>query len=78
MCVNHVEKRLGKALRSLVAQGKARKVTPGGTAQESLKDTTITKLQSYYRKAIKKNMPDVQATRTAIMATLNHMNSTYN
>lgn len=75
-CVNHVEKRLGTALRNLVATEKAKKVVLGGRAAGALKDTTITTLQSYYRMAIKNNMPDVKAAKNAILATIEHMSST--
>lgn len=58
-CMNHLSKRVGTALRNLVSEEKARKVTLGGRKEGSLKDTTTVKLQSYYHKAIKKNMPNI-------------------
>lgn len=75
-CTNHVEKRLGTALRNLVQTEKARGVTLGGRGQATLKVDNINKLQSYYRLAIQKNAPDVQAMRNAILATIHHANST--
>lgn len=75
-CMNHLSKRVGTSLRNLVSEEKVRGVTLGGKAAGSLKDFTIIKLQSYYHKAIKENMPDIPAAQKAVMATLDHMNST--
>ncbi|GFU37700.1 uncharacterized protein TNCV_1465811 [Trichonephila clavipes] len=52
------------------------KVTLGGRKQGSLTDKYITKLQNYYRKAIKDNVPDTDKMKTAIYASLMHCSST--
>ncbi|GFT42017.1 uncharacterized protein TNCV_1668381 [Trichonephila clavipes] len=52
------------------------KVTLGGRKQGSLTDKNITKLQNYYRKAIKDNVPDTDKMKTAIYASLMHCSST--
>ncbi|GFU86106.1 uncharacterized protein TNCV_835601 [Trichonephila clavipes] len=52
------------------------KVTLGGRKQGSLTDKNITKLQNYYRKAIKGNVPDTDKMKTAIYASLMHCSST--
>ncbi|GFX65825.1 uncharacterized protein TNCV_2043581 [Trichonephila clavipes] len=53
-----------------------KKVTLGGRKQGSLTDKNITKLQNYYRKAIKDNVPDTDKMKTAIYASLMHCSST--
>ena len=75
-CINHVGKRLGTALRTLVKSSKACGVTLGGKSHGSLKDVTITKLTNYYHNAISRNKEDVVAMKTAIFATLTHCMST--
>ncbi|GFT19638.1 uncharacterized protein TNCV_2535081 [Trichonephila clavipes] len=52
------------------------KVTLGGRKQGSLTDKNITKLQNYYRKAIKDNVPDTNKMKTATYASLTHCSST--
>ena len=46
-CINHVSKRLGKALREV-----AKKEKLGGRKEAALTGSVITRLNSYYRKAI--------------------------
>ncbi|GFT24546.1 uncharacterized protein TNCV_3253511 [Trichonephila clavipes] len=75
-CLNHTAKRLGTSLRNKVKEWKVKKVTLGGRKQGSLKDKNITKLQNYYRKAIKDNVPDTDKMKTAIYASLMHCSST--
>ncbi len=75
-CINHVSKRLNTALRNTVKEWKVKKVTLGGKKAGSLKETTISKLQNYYRKAIKDNAPDVAKMKSSIFATLFHCMST--
>lgn len=75
-CLNHVSKRLGAALRTLVSDERARGVRLGGNRKGSLTSAVMTKLQSYYRQAIMSKMPDVEAARKAIWASILHMNST--
>ena len=52
-CINHMSKRLGTGLRELVKKEASLGVTLGGRGEGTLKDTTITKLQGYYRYAFK-------------------------
>ncbi|GFT47433.1 uncharacterized protein TNCV_3749841 [Trichonephila clavipes] len=75
-CMNHIAKRLGTSLRNKVREWKVKKVTLGGRKQGSLTDKNITKLQNYYRKAIKDNVPDNDKMKTAIYASLMHCSST--
>ncbi|GFV48614.1 uncharacterized protein TNCV_5068991 [Trichonephila clavipes] len=75
-CLNHTAKRLGTSLRNKVKEWKVKKVTLGGRKQGSLTDKNITKLQIYYRKAIKDNVPDTDKMKTAIYASLMHFSST--
>ncbi|GFT54212.1 uncharacterized protein TNCV_2467241 [Trichonephila clavipes] len=75
-CLNHIAKRLGTSLRNKVKEWKVKKVTLGGRKQGSLTDKSITKLQNYYRKAIKDNVPDTDKMKTAIYASLMHCSST--
>lgn len=51
-CINHVSKRLGTALRALVAHWRAQKVTLGGRLHGSLKAETIKSLTKYCGNAI--------------------------
>ncbi|GFY31797.1 uncharacterized protein TNCV_4201061 [Trichonephila clavipes] len=76
-CLNHIAKRLGTSLRNKVKEWKVKKVTLGGRKQGSLTDKNITKLQNYYRKAIKDNVPDTDKMKTATcIASLMHCSST--
>ncbi|GFY01960.1 uncharacterized protein TNCV_5098211 [Trichonephila clavipes] len=70
------DKRLGTALRSTVKDCRAQGISLGGKAHGSLKEATIKKLTTYYRKAILRNKGDVNARKTAIYATLLHSIST--
>ncbi|GFU23184.1 uncharacterized protein TNCV_3516171 [Trichonephila clavipes] len=69
-------KQLGTALRSTVKDCRAQGISLGGKAHGSLKEATIKKLTTYYQKAILRNKGDVNATKTAIYATLLHSIST--
>ncbi|GFX73468.1 uncharacterized protein TNCV_3402791 [Trichonephila clavipes] len=73
-CLNHIAR--GTSLRNKVKEWKVKKVTLGGRKQGSLTDKNITKLQNYYRKAIKDNVPDTDKMKTAIYASLMHCLST--
>ncbi|GFV16866.1 uncharacterized protein TNCV_3363631 [Trichonephila clavipes] len=64
------------SLRNKVKEWKVKKVILGGRKQGSLTDKNITKLQNYYRKAIKDNVPDTDKMKTAIYASLMHCSST--
>lgn len=76
-CINHVSKRLGTALKNLVKECKAKKVTLGGKSHGSLKDSTINKLTKYYHNAIASCMnKDENAMKQAVLATLHHCVST--
>lgn len=76
-CINHVSKRLGTALRNEVKVCKAKKITLGGKAYGSLKESTIKKLTKYYHNAIFSNVnKDVTSVKNSILATLDHCTST--
>lgn len=75
-CINHVAKRLGKALSDKVKEWKIKGVTLGGKKRGNLTEDNIRRLQNYYRKAIKDNAPNVDAMKTAILASLQHCMST--
>lgn len=76
-CINHVSKRLGTALRNEIKACKAKKITLGGKAHGSLKDSTIKKLTRYYHNAIFSNInKDVVSVKNSILATLHHCSST--
>ena len=51
-------------------------MTLGGRQVGGLKDTTIEKITSYYRKAISDHTPNVEEMKMAIYATLRHYSST--
>ncbi|KAK4324624.1 hypothetical protein Pmani_004737 [Petrolisthes manimaculis] len=68
-CINHISKRVGKALRNYV-QKKSRK---GSLTQVS--EVTLGKIQEYYRKAIIRNK-NVEKMRKAIFAIIEHCSST--
>ncbi|GFX90084.1 uncharacterized protein TNCV_2420681 [Trichonephila clavipes] len=65
----------GTSLRNKVKEWKVKKVTLGGRKQGSLTDKNITKLQNYYRTAVKDNVPDTDKMKTAIYASLMHCSS---
>ncbi|CAN7944761.1 unnamed protein product, partial [Ixodes pacificus] len=71
-CINHVQKRMGSALRALITKGK--KGQPlggrGGLTQELIK-----RLTSYYGMALRSH-PDVDEMQRAVMATFYHITST--
>ncbi|KAJ4449226.1 hypothetical protein ANN_00623 [Periplaneta americana] len=75
-CVNHVGKRLGTALRTVVLDSGKQRQQLSGQAHGSLKSATINKLQKYQSKAIYRNKRDTKTTKTAIYATLLHSIST--
>ena len=70
-CINHVSKRLGKALKEVAKQKKL-----GGKKQGALTGTVITRLNSYYRKAIVSHPNDIDAIKKEIFASLSHCGST--
>lgn len=54
-CINHVSKRLGTALRNLVADNSKLGVTLGGRGDGKLTQMVMKRLQAYYTKAIRSN-----------------------
>ncbi|KAE8742066.1 hypothetical protein FOCC_FOCC012393 [Frankliniella occidentalis] len=75
-CVNHINKRLGNALREAVNKSTARGEKLGGRGDNTLTLAKKFKLQRYYSKAIIKNSGDVKQMQKAIKATLYHCSST--
>eukprot|EP00795_Rhopilema_esculentum_P002650 gene2650-847_t len=73
-CINHVSKRMGKALRDFVAICKSQKQSVSGKGK--LTNEKITKIQNYYGRAIKDNTDDIDVMRKRIFAILFHMSST--
>ncbi|XP_077517393.1 uncharacterized protein LOC144128162 [Amblyomma americanum] len=71
-CINHVKKRIGAALRSLVA--KAKKGEPLG-GKGGLTQQLIKKLTNYYGLALR-NHSEVEEMQRAVMATYYHITST--
>ena len=74
-CLNHVAKRLGTALRNVVADCRKKGVTLGGHGRGRLTQNTIRKLTIYYRRAIR-GATGVDAMKRAVNATLHHCYST--
>ena len=72
-CVNHVSKRMGTALRNIVATSKAQKDSLSGKGK--LTQEKITKIQNYYGRAIKDNANDVELLKKRIFAILFHLSS---
>ena len=75
-CINHVAKRLGTALRKVVAEEKKGGTTLGGRGYGKLTQVTITKLTAYYGKAIRGHPGDLDGMCDAVFATLLHAAST--
>ena len=73
-CVNHVSKRMGTALCTLVATAKAQKQSISGKGK--LTEIKIKKIQNYYGRAIKDHSSDIQILKRLIMAILLHLSST--
>lgn len=71
-CINHVKKRMGSALRALVA--KSRKDQPIG-GRGGLTQDLIKKLTNYYGMALRRHS-DVAEMQKAVMATFYHVTST--
>ena len=70
-CVNHAEKRMGTALRKAAKSAKL-----GGRGVGRLTTLKATKLQTYYGRALRGNVGNVDATKEAVWATLFHSMST--
>lgn len=71
-CVNHVSKRLGAALRNVVADTRKQGITLGGRGEGRLTQVIIGKLTLYYARAIRGNNESADAMANAIWATLFH------
>lgn len=70
-CINHVSKRMATRLKE------AKKSEGlGGRGEGNLTDDHITKLQGFYHKAIKENLPNVKKMQNAVLASLYHCAST--
>eukprot|EP00795_Rhopilema_esculentum_P017497 gene17497-9115_t len=73
-CINHVSKRMGSALRNLVAESKAQKQPVSGKGK--LTQEKMLKIQNYYGRAIKNHAGDIPLLKKRIMAILLHLSST--
>ncbi|XP_075732280.1 uncharacterized protein LOC119186949 [Rhipicephalus microplus] len=74
-CINHVQKRMGTALRNLVQKQKCDgKRGLGGKGR--LTGELITRLSTYYGRAQKSHEGDVGEMQKAVMATYRHVTST--
>ena len=73
-CVNHVTKRMGTALRTLLDKQKAMGESIGGRGK--LTEDMVKKLQGYYGAAIKANSGNLEAMKQAVWATYFHIAST--
>uniref|UniRef100_A0A1E1XP14 Putative kolobok-8 hm n=1 Tax=Amblyomma sculptum TaxID=1581419 RepID=A0A1E1XP14_AMBSC len=71
-CVNHVQKRMGTALRSLVNKAKKGEALGG---KGGLTQDVIKRLTSYYGLALRSST-NVEEMQRAVMATLHHISST--
>ena len=74
-CINHVGKRLGTGLRTLVDTWKARHVTLGGRGRGRLTQNAIRKLQIYFTRAIHRHST-ASDMRDDILSGLRHCFST--
>ncbi|CAN8029505.1 unnamed protein product [Ixodes persulcatus] len=73
-CVNHVQKHMGTALRTLITkQKKSSSENLGGKGR--LTADLITKLSAYYGWALKSHKGDGEAMQKAVMATYHHVTS---
>ena len=70
-CINHVDKRM---LSALLSRAKTEKL--GGNGKGALTKQKCMKLQKYYRKALRENLGNPEAMRTAAWASLLHSVST--
>ncbi len=73
-CINPLSKRMGTALRNMVAVSKAQKNSISGKGK--LTNTKMKRLQNYYGKAVKDHSHDTKLCRRRIMAILFHLSST--
>ncbi|KAM7311103.1 hypothetical protein ISCGN_008011 [Ixodes scapularis] len=73
-CLNHVHKRMGAALRTLVEKKKAQGESLGGKGK--LTQDKIKKITNYFGYAFRSHKHDVPGMERAVQATLLHMTST--
>lgn len=73
-CVNHVSKRMGTALRNLIAVARAQGKPITGKGK--LTAIKVAKIQNYYGRAIKDHAQDLELLKKRIFAILFHMSST--
>lgn len=73
-CVNHVTKRMGTALRTLLEKSKAQGKPLGGRGK--LTDERVKKLTNYYGRAIKDHAGNLDAMEQAVWASFFHTLST--
>ncbi|KAH7937546.1 hypothetical protein HPB49_012998 [Dermacentor silvarum] len=76
-CVNHVQKRMGTALRNCVAKHRGPGLESLG-GKGHLTGDLINNLSSYYGWALKTHKGDVDATQRVVMATYHHVTSNDN
>ena len=72
-CINHVSKRMGTALRTLVDVSKAQGKSISGRGK--LTKEKILKIQTFYGRAVKDNANDIPLLKKWIFAILFHMSS---
>lgn len=79
-CVGHIQKRMGSRLRRLKAKLRGSKLSDDKpiSGRGRLTDSLIDNIQTYYGKAIRDNLEDVDKMRTAVWATYFHLLSTDN
>lgn len=75
-CTNHVQKRMGSALRNLVQKHKSDEHGQRISGKGRLTGDLITKISSYYGWAIKSFAGDVDKMHNAVWATFYHITST--
>lgn len=73
-CTYHVQKRMGTALRNLVQKQKTEGRSLGGKGR--LTADLITRLSTYYGRALKSHQGNVDEMQRAVMATYHHITST--
>ena len=69
-CINHVAKRLGTALRKVVAEEKKAGTTLGGRGYGKLTQATTTKLTAYYGNTIRGHPGDLDGMCDVVFATM--------
>lgn len=77
-CIGHIQKRMGTRLRRLCKDKKGNKLEDGKgiRGKGRLTDSVIDELQSYYGKAIRDNVNNLEAMHKAVWAIYFHRSST--